>query len=51
MEAFSVTSHHCAARVIGATVNVRNRVLPPPYYDDISIVELESGGREVDTEE
>ena len=39
-ERCSLASHHCAARVSGVALNVRDRVLQPPDYDGMNIVEL-----------
>ena len=36
----SLAPHHCAARVSGVALNVRDRVLQPPDYDGMNIVEL-----------
>ena len=57
----TLAPHHCAARVGGVALNVRDRVLQPPDYDGRNILEFvdkygdahicDSGWREVDTEE
>ena len=36
----SLAPHHCAARVSGFALNVRDRVLQPPDYDGRNIVDL-----------